>query len=467
MFHSAKNTSHGGVLGRPSPLPRVRRPTVVRALLVAAGVGLCWLLGLTRLLIATSGGTAAAADDSMDARSRRHKASAAPAPQGIIAASAPSPPPLSPSTPFVLNFESSSGSSWLIQELAAHPQACTVLFEPIDNISLASAEDHRARLRWLEILWTPPEPAAPPDAWAAWRAHLEAASVFGQRPLIRQSLRRCSGGGASVAFGLKARLSRLLSHPAVLGELRALMARRGVHVIRLSRRNRIKQALAEYRRLLAGLGQFRAAADASEGRGAAAPSVAAPSVAAPSVATPRSATPAVAVDLPLFLESLRAVERSHRLAERVLAALPPEPRLTLDYEQLLGAHEATLERVRAFLRLAPPPPPTAADAAAGIRTFVKATPDKLCAAVSNYGELCAAYAAGGAGEYAPFFDEPCGCGAPEGGAALPVPRSGVAGVEEQRKGEGEGVKRTGEGVKSRTRRRRARGAPAAAPAVTT
>jgi hypothetical protein len=185
------------------------------------------------------------------------------------------------------------------------------------------------------------------------------------------------------------------------------------------------------------------------------------------VATPRSATPAVAVDLPLFRESLRAVERSHRLAERVLAALPPEPRLTLDYEQLLGAHEATLERVRTFLRLAPPPPPTVADAAAGIRTFVKATPDKLCAAVSNYGELCAAYAAGGAGEYAPFFDEPCGCGAPEGGAALPVPRSGVAGVEEQRKGEGEGVKRTGEGVKSRTRRRRARGAPAAAPAVTT
>ena len=66
----------------------------------------------------------------------------------------------------------------------------------------------------------------------------------------------------------------------------------------------------------------------------------------------------------------RAVERSHRLAERVLAALPPEPRLTLDYEQLLGAHEATLERarVRAFLRLAPPPPPAAADAAADIRT---------------------------------------------------------------------------------------------------
>ena len=282
----------------------------------------------------------------------------------------------------MLNFESSSGPSWLIQE---HPQACTVHFEPIDHISLASAEDHRARLRWLEILWTPPEPAAPPDAWAAWRAHLEAASVFGQRPLIRQSLRRCSGGGASVAFGLKARLSRLLSHPAVLGELRALRARRGVHAIRLSRRNRIKQ-------------------------------------------TARRVPAAACGPWPAPCSVLRAPCPAADASEAA-------PRLTHDYEQLLGAHEATLERVRAFLRLAPPPPPTAANAAAGIRTFVKATPDKLCAAVSNYGELCTAYAAGGAGEYAPFLDEPCGCGAPEGGAALPVPRSGVAGVEELRKRE--------------------------------
>lgn len=90
--------------------------------------------------------------------------------------------------------------------------------------------------------------------------------------------------------------------------------------------------------------------------------------------------------------------------------------------------------------------------------FVKATPDKLCAAVSNYGELCTAYAAGGAGEYAPFLDEPCGCGAPEGGAALPVPRSGVAGVEELRKSESVIVK----SERTFERRRRARGAPAAA-----
>ena len=82
--------------------------------------------------------------------------------------------------------------------------------------------------------------------------------------------------------------------------------------------------------------------------------MAAPFVAAPSDATPRSATPAVAVDLQLYLycsTASRAVERSHRLAERVLAALPPEPRLTLDYEQLLGAHEGD---ARARARLSAP-----------------------------------------------------------------------------------------------------------------
>ena len=50
------------------------------------------------------------------------------------------------------------------------------------------------------------------------------------------------------------------------------MAVRGVRVVQLSRRNRVKQALAEYRRLHAGLGQFRAAA---EGGGGATPAAAA------------------------------------------------------------------------------------------------------------------------------------------------------------------------------------------------
>ena len=121
-----------------------------------------------------------------------------------------------------------------------------------------------------------------------------------------------------MAFGLKARLSRLLSHPAVLGESRALMARRGVHVIRLSRRNRIKQ-------------------------------------------TARRVPAAACGPWPAPCSVLRAPCSAADASEAA-------PRLTHDYEQLLGAHEATLERVRAFLRLAPPPPPAAADAAADIRT---------------------------------------------------------------------------------------------------
>ena len=209
--------------------------------------------------------------------------------------------PLPPPVPFVVLFESSSGSSWLMSELAAHPQLCVVQFEPIDNITMASAADHAARIRWLSTLWAPQR--ADGGLWARWKSALVAASVFGQLPAIEASLARCNRT-AAVAFGLKARLSRLLSHEPSLQQLAALMAVRGVRVVQLSRRNRVKQALAEYRRLHAGLGQFRAA---------------------------------------------------------------------------------------------PAPPP-------GSTTYRKATPDRLCEAVSNYAELCAKYRKS---DLAQFFTEPC------------------------------------------------------------
>ena len=174
------------------------------------------------------------------------------------------PPSHSAAVPFVVLFESSSGSSWLMSELAAHPQLCVVQFEPIDNITMASAADHAARIRWLSTLWAPQR--ADGGAWARWKSALVAASVFGQLPAIEASLARCNRT-AAVAFGLKARLSRLLSHEPSLQQLAALMAVRGVRVVQLSRRNRVKQALAEYRRLHAGLGQFRAAADGGGGGG--------------------------------------------------------------------------------------------------------------------------------------------------------------------------------------------------------
>ena len=297
-------------------------------------------------------------------------------------------PPAPPTTAFVLNFESSSGSSWLIQELAAHPEVCAILFEPIDNISLASAADHVARLRWLETLWTPPSRDAPAASWEAWRGRLEGESVFGQLPRIRESLRRCSA--SSVAFGLKARLSRLLTHDAAMDGLRALMQRRGVRLIRLSRRNRVKQALAEYRRLHAGLGQFRVSASAGG-----------------------SSSTAIAVRLPLFRQCLQAVERSHRLAERVLARVAGQPLLALAYETLFAEHTATLGRVADFLGIARWTT-TPGDGA----PYSKATPDRLCAAVANYAELCGALSS--RAEYAGFFDEPCrvaGCGAAAAAAA--------------------------------------------------
>ena len=162
--------------------------------------------------------------------------------------------PLPAVVPFVVLFESSSGSSWLMQELSALPEVCAIGFEPIDNISMASAADHTLRLRWLRTLWTPQRGSA--SEWLDWQAALQRASVFGQDDAIRRSLAGCRRADA-VAYGLKARLSRLLSDEPSMVRVAALMAEQRVRVVRLSRRNVIKQALAEYRRLHAGLGQFR------------------------------------------------------------------------------------------------------------------------------------------------------------------------------------------------------------------
>ena len=258
----------------------------------------------------------------------------------------------------MLNFESSSGSSWLIQELAGHPLICVVLFEPIDNISLSSAADHMARLRWLDLLWSPPA-TADEAAWHQWRAGVERASLFGQLPLVRSSLQRCTH--RSVAFGLKARLTRLLTHDSAMDGLVQLMARHGVRFIRLTRQNRVKQALAEYRRLHAGLGQFRAAASDA--------------VAASSVS----------VRVPLFRACLRAVERSHRLAVKVLGRLPSEqPQLELCYEDLRAQHTRSLSHIAHFLGVDSQPLSVEPSG----RSLVKSTPDRLCEAVANYAKLC-------------------------------------------------------------------------------
>lgn len=308
--------------------------------------------------------------------------------------------------PFVILFESSSGSSWLMQLLSAHKSVCAVGFEPIDNISLGAPTDHAARLRWLKLLWTPRRENE--SAWVGWQEDLKHASIFGQEALIARSLASCSQRGRAQlsAFGLKARLPRLLNdHDSVRG-LVDLAASHDVHVIRLTRSNRIKQALAEYNRLRAGRGQF---AKASGGGG----------------------DSAVVVDLRAFARALRDVERSHRLASTLLERLSPQqPTLSLMYEDLLSRHETTVRAVAAFLRLRPASLPGHGSAVAsappvgsaptvryaptagslptvGSATLRKATPDRLCEAVANFRELCRAYVGS---EYATFFTD--GCDAP-------------------------------------------------------
>ena len=350
--------------------------------------------------------------------------------------------PLPAVVPFVVLFESSSGSSWLMQELSALPEVCAIGFEPIDNISMASAADHTQRLRWLRTLWTPQRASA--SEWLDWQAALQRASVFGQDDAIRRSLARCRRAD-TVAYGLKARLSRLLSDEPSMVRVAALMAEQGVRVVRLSRRNVIKQALAEYRRLHAGLGQFRR-------RGA------------------NASIPSIEVELRLFKRALQArwlshtrnharttmhtrylnddrleprflftcprlvvtahvrracliqaVSRSRRLSSRVLTYAPRQPLLSLSYEEMLGEHAAAMRRLAAFLGLRAAASSASATGGgegsvsdggggggggggAAPPRYSKATPDRLCAAITNYRAVCEAYQGS---EHARHFDEPC------------------------------------------------------------
>ena len=107
---------------------------------------------------------------------------------------------------------------------------------------------------------------------------------------------------------------------------------------------------------------------------------------------------------------MTAVRRSHRLTDRVTPYLQKLPALKIAYEELLYEHAASVRRVLHFLlgEHALPLPAAAAAAAPapppGSTTYRKATPDRLCEAVSNYAELCAKYRKS---DLAQFFTEPC------------------------------------------------------------
>ena len=91
------------------------------------------------------------------------------------------------------------------------------------------------------------------------------------------------------------------------------------------------------------------------------------------------------------------------------AVFPQRRLLSLSYEALLSDHAEAMRRLAAFLGLdtaaaAAAAAPEAAPRGAAAPRYSKATPDRLCEAIANYGALCAQYRGT---PHARYFDEPC------------------------------------------------------------
>jgi len=254
--------------------------------------------------------------------------------------------------------------------------------------------------------------------------------------------------------------------------------------VRLTRRNRVKQALAEYRRLHGGLGQFRLLTAAAVSNDSSSP---APSGADGSSSS-NGAAEAAEVDLPLFERALTAVQRSHRLAETIGEKLSQQTTLHLSYEELREDHAAAMRAIEAFLGLGgggevggeagggggvgvvthgeamegtdgasspppppPPPPPSSSSSSSAsssssspppraAMTYSKATPDRLCEAVRNYGALCRKYAGTALAQH---FDEPCDTACTPGAHVEARSSSGAGGSSGSSGGGGGGSSRSG------------------------
>ena len=248
--------------------------------------------------------------------------------------------------------------------------------------------------------------------------------------------------------------------------------------MRLTRRNRVKQALAEYRRLHGGLGQFRLLTAAAVSNDSSSP---APSGADGSSSS-NGAAEAAEVDLPLFERALTAVQRSHRLAETIGEKLSQQTTLHLSYEELREDHAAAMRAIEAFLGLggggevggeagggggvgvvthgeamegtdgASSPPPSSSSSSSPsasassssspppLATYSKATPDRLCEAVRNYGALCRKYAGTALAQH---FDEPCDTACTPGAHVEARSSSGAGGGGGSSGGGGGGSSRSG------------------------
>lgn len=171
--------------------------------------------------------------------------------------------------PFILVTESSTGSSWLMQELSLSPAVCIVGVEPLDDRCGANgaplSNSARAQVRWLRAFLAAPERTRDLASWrGTWRTFL---SLLIEKSLpcraeeLAESLSmdRCDAVSTG-AIGFKTSLfagglltkrrgNKWLS-------LKSHLDGAGVRIIRLKRKNRLQHGLAILRKEMAQRGHL-------------------------------------------------------------------------------------------------------------------------------------------------------------------------------------------------------------------
>lgn len=230
-------------------------------------------------------------------------------------------------TPFVILFIERDGSTYMISMLESHP-AIAAVYERF-AVMRQKGEDAAAQLAW--------------------------ARDFYSAPLV----------GSTAAIGFKTKLVDVLDPVGFA----ALLQEKGVHVIQMQRRNRVKAVVSRInaRRLYEATGNWNLYDRADR-------------------------MPAALIDPTLFAQYLREREAADEQLDTYVAGLAL-PTLLVTYEELLVNRNAVLYQIFSFLNIAPHPVK---------EKTMKHTKDDLRAAVENFDELRAHYLGT---PYEAMFDE--------------------------------------------------------------
>ena len=332
-----------------------------RAVVLMAAATAAAALTLAGLWVARSSGGAPAAmmqqrHPHLGGAARQQAASATPTPMSPGSAAAAT-APLSPQHRFLLFFSGHQGSSALADMLGSLPEVFIPGFEPLDVAGLAPA----AKLSFLRAAFA--FPRAAPD-YLAWRAALVASGARINRTALDRGWSALKGKRVA-GFKLRPYVADdwggNRSHTAASGldpaELRAVLQEQRVVAVLTLRRNRVKEALSWYRAREAGLRQF--------GR--------------------RDGQQAPAAGAPVNLTALQGWIKYSTYVNTQLqqaATFLGLPTLTMWYEDFLADPVGEAARAATFVGA----DPTLLRESA---RFLKATPDALRDAVTNFDELCA------------------------------------------------------------------------------